>query len=129
MYGLPQAVCIVNNELIKNLGPYGYAPVPIMAGLWKHKTNVLDFTLVEDNFGVAYECREDSGKLKGLLEKKYKVTTDWEGKLFVGITLEWDYNQRRLKLTLTKYVEALMHRFRNLKQTRTQYAAFPATML
>ena len=128
MYGLPQAGRIANDELIKNLEQYGYVPIPRTAGLWKHKTNGLDFTLVSDDFGVTYESREDADKLKEVLEKKYKVTTDWEGKLYVVITLDWDYDQHRVKLIMPGYGKALMHQFQHPKPTRTQYASFPTTM-
>ena len=38
IYGLKQAEIIAHNELIKNLAPYGYAPVQHTPGLW----NILD---------------------------------------------------------------------------------------
>ena len=38
MYGLKQAAVIAYRNLVKNLEPKGYYPVPHTTGLWKHKT-------------------------------------------------------------------------------------------
>eukprot|EP00957_Ditylum_brightwellii_P193643 14746384-Ditylum_brightwellii.AAC.1 len=38
MYSLPQAGRIVHNQLKEHLTKFGYEPVPITPGLWKHKT-------------------------------------------------------------------------------------------
>ena len=32
-------------------------------------------------------------RLKASLEDKYKVTTDWEGDLCIGIALKWDHEK------------------------------------
>ena len=47
-----------------------------------------------DDFGVKYSSKEHALHLKASLETKYKVTTDWEGKLHIGIALKWDYEKR-----------------------------------
>jgi hypothetical protein len=46
MYGLPQAGIIANNQLVKRLAPFGYAPVTHTPGLWRHKTRPILFSLV-----------------------------------------------------------------------------------
>ena len=38
--------------------------------------------------GVKYLGKEHSLNLKAALEDKYKVTTYWEGKLYIGIALK-----------------------------------------
>lgn len=37
MYGMPQAGKIANHKLKRHLEQYGYVPVRITAGLWRHK--------------------------------------------------------------------------------------------
>ena len=81
MYGLPQAVQIAHDDLFQHMEPYGYrlsrnTPVP-----WKHESRPTNFNLLVDNFGVKYLVKEHILHLKAELEDKYKVTTDWEGKL------------------------------------------------
>jgi hypothetical protein len=60
-------------------------------GLWRHDTRPIQFTLVVDNFGVIYTNKDDVQHLQQVLEEHYKITTDWDGKRYIGITLNWDY--------------------------------------
>jgi hypothetical protein len=46
MYCLPQARKITQERLTKVLEPFGYAPAPITAGLWVHKSRPITFMLV-----------------------------------------------------------------------------------
>ena len=39
------------------LAPHGYEPVPLTAGLWRHKTRDVVLSLVVDDFGVRYTDR------------------------------------------------------------------------
>jgi hypothetical protein len=50
--GLPQAGRLANDLLVKRLVPHGYHPVEHTHGLWRHKTRLVTFTLVVDDFGV-----------------------------------------------------------------------------
>ena len=44
-----------------------------------------------DNFGVKYNGKEHAQHLVVSLEAaKYRVKTDWKGKKYIGITLDWD---------------------------------------
>ena len=38
MYGLKQAGIIANQELVKNMAPFGYHPVQHTPGLWVHNS-------------------------------------------------------------------------------------------
>ena len=49
--------------------------------------------------------------LKEALQDKYKVTTDWEGKLYIGIALKWEYEKGLVKLSMPWYVRAELHSF------------------
>jgi hypothetical protein len=63
MNGLPQAGKLANNQLIAALAPFGYHPVPLTAGLWRHKTCDTTFCLVVDNVGIKYTNKEDANHL------------------------------------------------------------------
>lgn len=66
----------------------GVLMLPVGA-LWRHETRKLSFTLVVDDFGVKYQdekSRMSNIYLKTALKQLYDVTTDWEGKLYVGVT-------------------------------------------
>ena len=90
MYGLPQAGWISHNALVKHLESYGYHTSSKNPRLWKHNSQKINFTLVVDDFGVKYLEKEHTLHLKAAIEDKYKVTTDWEGKFYIGIALKWD---------------------------------------
>jgi hypothetical protein len=80
------------NELLeKCLNKQGYYQSKLVPGLWKHKWQPIQFTLVVDNFGVQYVGKEHALDLQETLEQNYKVTTDWSGTRYIGITLNWDY--------------------------------------
>lgn len=91
MYGLPQAGILANKLLKARLEPHGYTECTHTPGLWRHTTRPIMFALVVDDFTVQYTGKEHAQHLLAALKQDYEaVTVDWEGKLFCGITLEWD---------------------------------------
>jgi hypothetical protein len=52
MYGLPQAGLLTNSLLEKCLNKHGYQQSKLVPGLWKHNTQLIQFTLVVDDFGM-----------------------------------------------------------------------------
>ena len=48
----------------------------------------MKFTLVVNDFGVKYSGKEHALHLKAALEDKYKLTTYWEGKVYIEIALK-----------------------------------------
>ena len=88
MYGLPQAGRISHDNMLKRLDPYVYHPSKKNSLLWKHNSRPIKFTLVVDDFGVKYSGKEHTLHLKTALETKYKLTTDWGGKLYIGVALK-----------------------------------------
>ena len=87
MYGLKQAGIIAQKELIKHMSRFGYHPVRFTPGLWKHETRPTIFSLVVDDFAVQYTSKEDADHLLSALQAKYRITVDWEAKLYIGISL------------------------------------------
>ena len=94
MYGLPQAGLLANELLEKRLKKRGYYQSKLVSGLWKHEWRPIQFTLVVDDFGVKYVGKEYALHLNATLEDNYGVTTEWDGKRYIGITLDWDYERR-----------------------------------
>ena len=78
-------------KLVKKISPYGYEPMKCIPGLWSHKTHKTTFTLCVDNFGVKYFSKYDTHHLIKAVKNYYDVTLDWEGKLYCGINLKWNY--------------------------------------
>ena len=92
IYELPQAGALANKQLKNFLAPDGYYEVSHTPGLWHHTTRPIQFSLVVDDFGIKYVGKQHVEYLVHCLKKNYaKVSEDWEGKLYCGITLDWDY--------------------------------------
>ena len=126
MYGLPQAGLLANQLLEKRLNERGYKQSKLVPGLWKHKWRPIQFTLVVDDFGVKYVGKEHAIHLKNTLEGHYKVTQDWKGNRYIGITLDWDYKQRQVHLSMPGYVAKALRQFKHDMPRRKQNAPFPS---
>ena len=82
MYGLSQAGKIANDKLKLHMEKFGYEPAPITPDLWRHQTRPLQISLVVDDFGVKYERQSDITYLPDALNTIYKISVDWDGKIY-----------------------------------------------
>jgi hypothetical protein len=126
MYGIPHTGLLANEQLEKLLNKHGYWQRKLVPGLWKHDTRPIFFTLVVDNFGVKYTQREDVNHLKTVLERNYTVTADWTVKRYIGISLDWDYEQQRVHLSMPNYAKKALQLFQH-KVQKEQHAPHPCT--
>ena len=62
------------------------------------------FCVYVDDFGIKYFNKEDAKHLLTSLKKHYKVTTDWEGRNYCGLTLEWQYDLGYIDVSMPRYV-------------------------
>eukprot|EP00804_Cyclotella_cryptica_P004967 CCRYP_014094-RA/>CCRYP_014094-RA protein AED:0.12 eAED:0.01 QI:0/0/0/1/1/1/2/0/1245 len=124
VYGLPMAGALANNLLRKRLAPHGYYEVAHTPGLWRHVTHPISFTLVVDDFGVKYEGQEHAQHLIDTLKKYYKLAEDWKGDLYCGITLNWDYENRTLDISLPGYIKNVLQRFEHKTPAKPQNCPF-----
>ena len=74
MHGLKEAGIIAYKRLVRNLQPYGYAPVAHTPGLWTHATLPTTFTLYVDDFDIKFFAEDDSTHLLDALQKNYSIT-------------------------------------------------------
>ena len=125
MYGLPQAGLLANELLEKRLNKHGYRQSKLVPGLWKHDTRPIQFTLVVDDFGVKYVGEEHAQHLKTTLEEHYKLTCDWTGTRYIGITLDWDYNKRQVHLSMPNYVKKALKQFQHIAG-KLQHSPYPS---
>ncbi len=124
MYGLPQAGLIANELLEKQLNEHGYRQSKLMPGLWTHDTQPIQFTLVVDDFGVKYVGKEHALHLHKVLEAHYKLTCDWTGQRYIGITLDWDCKQRQVHLSMLGYVKKALKQFCH-EMKHQQHSLYP----
>jgi hypothetical protein len=111
MYGLPQAGLLSQITLTAHLVSHGYREDPQVPCLFRHLSNGVTFSLVVDDFGVKYTSRDGAQHLINTLQEKYPVTIDWDGKKYLGITFDWDYDNHTVELSMPGYVDKQLKRF------------------
>ena len=80
-----------------------------------------------DDFCVKVLVKEHALHLKAELEIKYKVTTDWEGNLYIVIALKWDYETVTVQLSMPGYVHVALHASQHEKPKRLQESQYSWT--
>jgi hypothetical protein len=121
MYGLPQAGILAYNQLVNHLAQYGYAPCTHTPGLWTHQTRDVNFCLVVDDFGIKYTNCCDAEHLLTALQPLYVVTTDWTGSLYLAMTIDWDYHNHTVDISMPRYVTKALARFQHNAFGRAQH--------
>jgi hypothetical protein len=104
VYGLKQAGL---------LALFGYYPARHTPGLWLHNTKPTAFSLVVDDFAVKYVTESDANHLRDALLQHYEITTDWEGAIYSGITLDWDYKKRTCDISMPGYITNVLNTFQH----------------
>jgi hypothetical protein len=119
---------ITNDRLTTHLAKFGYLPVPITPSLWKHDTWPIDLSLVVDNFGVKYVGKEHAMHLLRALRKLYTVTEDWDGTLFSGLTIQWNYAKKYVNISMPNSIPAMLHKFQHAQHAPpTKHQGAPHT--
>ena len=122
MYGLKQASVLAYKQLVSALGVHGYFPEPHTTGIWSHKTLKTKFCLCVDDFGIKAFSRDDALHLLTSLQTKYVISVDWKGSNYCGLTLEWDYDNGTVDISMPGYVHKQLHRYQHPKPLRPQFA-------
>jgi hypothetical protein len=117
VYGLKQEGLLANQLLQKRLSPFGYYPVCNSPGMWLHKTRPIAFSLIVDDFEVKYTVKQHAYHLWDALLCSYELTTDWEGKVYSGMSLKWDYKNRTCDISMPGYIGLQSSHNTNLPDT------------
>jgi hypothetical protein len=75
-----------------------------------------------DDFGVQYFGQEHAEHLAGVIASKYKMTFDWTGRVYCGITLDWDYTNRTVALSMPGSVAKALQCFEIPLPSHPQHA-------
>jgi hypothetical protein len=124
VWGLPQAGILANKLLKKRLAPNSYSECKQTPGLWKHETSSISFTLVVDDFGMKYTRQEDIDHLIKCIKKKYELTEDWDGNLYCGICLKWDYNAHTLEISKPGYIIKQLQKYKHASPPKPQHCPY-----
>ena len=90
-------------------------------------TRPVAFSLVVNDFGVKYVGREHANHLVNATKKHYPLSEDWEGALYCGISLEWNYDEKWVEFGMPKYVNKGLKKFLHspLKKLSTSHSPSP----
>ena len=122
MYGLKEAGIIAFKRLVEKLAPHGYHPCKHTPGLWTHTTRQIMFTLAVDDFGIKYFKREDAQHLFNALQENYTITTDWTGKNYCGLTIDWQYDKGYVDISMPNYIVDALQKFQHQPPKHPQHA-------
>eukprot|EP00804_Cyclotella_cryptica_P014910 CCRYP_000543-RA/>CCRYP_000543-RA protein AED:0.16 eAED:0.15 QI:0/0/0/1/0/0/2/0/870 len=126
MYGLPQAGIIAQQLLEQRLQANGYHQSKLNPGFWTHDWRPICFALCVDDFGVKYVGKVHAEHLINTLTGHYDISTDWDGRRYIGLTLQWDYRNRTVRLSMPGYCEKAGQRFRHSLPTKPQHQPYPS---
>jgi hypothetical protein len=85
----------------------------------------ISFTLCIDNFGIKYVGREHVEHLSGILKEHYKCSQDWSGTRYLGMTIDWDYINKSVHVSMLNYVPELLIRFQRAPPAKPQHQPYP----
>ena len=89
----------------------------------------IQFTLVVNNFGVKYIGKENADHLISCITEHYKISEDWQGGRYLGLTMDWDYNKvhskRKVHILMPGYKDAALLRFDHKQPNRPQNQPHP----
>ena len=125
MYGFKEASVLVFNKLVRDLFLHVYKPMPNTIGLWIHKTRKTTFVLYVDNFGVWYFSKDDAHHLIDALQEKYKITLNWEGSLYCGMDLKWNYSKVWVNIHMPGYVIWSLTKSNHPDPEKPEHASHP----
>jgi hypothetical protein len=117
MYGLPQAGILANQLLKRRLAAKGYYQCQHTLGLWRHMWWTITFCLVFDNFGIKVTNMANFKHLKEALEEHYTVAVNYEGSLFCGIKLTWDYACCHVDCSMPGYIATALKKYQHTMPT------------
>ena len=98
--------------------------------MWYHETRPISFTLVVHNFGVKYVGKDHADHLIGCLKQTYKLLEDWTGSLYCGITIEWNYDNGNVDISMLGYIKKKLQEYRHIVSGHIQacpYSPEPIT--
>ena len=121
MYGLKQAAILAYKLIQERLEPAGYFPINESNSIWRHKTRKTIFALRVDNFGVKYHNKDDAQHLIDALDTHYGIKVNWTGRNYCGLTLDWNYKDGYVDVSMPRYVVDALQQFQHTKPTRIQY--------
>ena len=125
MYGLLQAGLIAKQLLEKRLNKNGYKHSEITPGFWTHDWRPICFSLCVDDFSIKYVGTQHVEHLMTVIREHYKISSNSKGKRYLGLNLDWDYNKRKVYLSMLGYVAESLTILRHNHPCKPQDQPYP----
>ena len=109
-------------NVVKNLAPFGYEPMPCTPGLWRHNTLRTTFTLAVDDFGIKHFNQDDHDHLLNALKTHYTISEDPTGSHYCGLHIDCNYDKQYLDISMPGYISKALHKFQRPTPKKPQYA-------
>ena len=85
----------------------------------------ISFALYVDYFGVKYVGQEHAKHLLSTINKHYDTSQEWEGERYIGLTINWDYPQRMVHISMPNYCEKSRKLFQHKMPKKRQDQPYP----
>ena len=69
-----------------------------------------------DSFGVKVFHKNNADHFLPSPIKYYLVSTDWDGKNYLGLSINWDYEKGQINISTPDYITKDLAHFQHLKQ-------------
>ena len=83
--------------------------------------------LVVNDFGVKYVGTEHAEHLMSILSQHYEVESNWMGKKYIGLPIDWKYAHRKVHILMPKYATKALQRLQHPTPTKPQNAPYQYT--
>ena len=77
-----------------------------------------------DNFGVKYFNKENEDHILYYLRKYYVVSMDWVGKIYLVLSINWDYEKVHIDICIPDSLLKSLACFQHQKPKPPQYAPY-----
>ena len=57
--------------------------------------------------------KKDAEHLLGILQRDYDLTSDWESNRYIELTLDWDYQNKQVHLSMPGYIKDALIEFKH----------------
>lgn len=122
MYGLKEVGCVAFQNLVENLS-FGYEPMQCTPGLWRYKTRRTTFILAVDDFWIKSFNEADHDHPLNALRANYNISVDMNGTNYCGLTINWNYAQQYVDISIPGYVAKALTKFQHSAPKKPQYAS------
>ena len=77
-----------------------------------------------DDFGIKYVGEEHRDHLLNILNEYYEMETDYNGELYCGITLKWNYEKGYVDISMPNYVHKNLVKYGHEKLRKPQHCPY-----